>query len=1000
MGIIDGALKVVSQIVKANVRDMCALESVCGPTTFVAIDSSLVTFVDVRGMTAIPGDEEYRDAHSRLVNALASRLKAPGHSLQAVYQRDPAHTPRAIAEAIRPSKDTHKRLNMDAAVLHESTVRQLSRWCVDERTYFVLWTHPASVSQEIIKKAGVEAKNARAKSGVFAPDAIDPFVFIEVLRAKHDSYVEGVIQALNGAKIKAEKMSVEVALKEMRYSIDPDHTSQDWRPLLPGGKITPRETPVTQKKRQAGKGAADASDVAYPKIGDQVAPRPIVKNEDGRGYCQVGDMFYAPMTMELFPQSPMQFAALFTSIPEHVPYRVSFHVGSMNDGGVLALKQTLATFSAFASARNAAIRDTIKKMKDQMSLGKPFATLRVTFVTWAKSTDELHGRAAALAQAVQSWGQGDIRADAADPAETMLKSAPGMHPFPPITRGYPPLSEAVAMLPIDRPASDWKAGSILFRTEDGVIWPWEPGSSKQTRWNELVFAPPGMGKSVLSNAINLAILGKAGMERLPRLVILDIGHSSKGMINLIRHMLPENQRDLVLEHRMVNSISEAINPFDLQLGQRVPTSMHRSFLVNLLTTLATPVGRDTPYENMAELAAMTVDELYNHYADQNYAKRYTKGTDPRVDKAIAEAGIGYDEDTSWWEIRDAFFAKRNIDMAEISQRYAVPVMNDAVAAMNANETIKATYGGIQAESGEQLTVAFGRLIGAAIGSYPIFAKPTVLNIRKARIIAMDLQDVAPFGDGPAKRQTAVMYMTARFVAAQDFYLHAEMLGTFDQPYKAFQAERIEGIHNDVKRLVYDEFHRTGRISTVRDQVVVDKREGRKHNVQVALISQDISDFDDIMVRLASSIFIVGSSSPGDVEELARRFKLGASQKAALLNGKVHGPRAGGSSFLFLYETKDGWSSQVLKNTRAPEELWALSTTREDNDLLKRLTQQFDYSRALKMLADRFPNGSAKEYIEEVANRPDVVARAGGDVATGAIGVVVRELVDRERDRAA
>ena len=37
---------------------------------------------------------------------------------------------------------------------------------------------------------------------------------------------------------------------------------------------------------------------------------------------------------------------------------------------------------------------------------------------------------------------------------------------------------------------------------------------------------------------------------------------------------------------------------------------------------------------------------------------------------------------------------------------------------------------------------------------------------------------------------------------------------------------------------------------------MDMREGRKWNVQIALISQSIDDFDDMMVEFATSIFIM------------------------------------------------------------------------------------------------------------------------------------------------
>ena len=68
------------------------------------------------------------------------------------------------------------------------------------------------------------------------------------------------------------------------------------------------------------------------------------------------------------------------------------------------------------------------------------------------------------------------------------------------------------MLPFSRPSSPWEYGAILFRSPDGKPWPYQPGSSEQTTWIDLIYARPGSGKSVLSNAINLALCLSGGIQ--------------------------------------------------------------------------------------------------------------------------------------------------------------------------------------------------------------------------------------------------------------------------------------------------------------------------------------------------------------------------------------------------------------------------------------------------------------------------------------------------------
>lgn len=82
-----------------------------------------------------------------------------------------------------------------------------------------------------------------------------------------------------------------------------------------------------------------------------------------------------------------------------------------------------------------------------------------------------------------------------------------------------PLSDVVYMFPLTRPASPWNTGAVLFRSPDGKPWPYQPGSTLQTTWIDLIYARPGSGKSVLSNSINLALCLSTGIQRLPRIAI-------------------------------------------------------------------------------------------------------------------------------------------------------------------------------------------------------------------------------------------------------------------------------------------------------------------------------------------------------------------------------------------------------------------------------------------------------------------------------------------------
>jgi intracellular multiplication protein IcmB len=183
-----------------------------------------------------------------------------------------------------------------------------------------------------------------------------------------------------------------------------------------------------------------------------------------------------------------------------------------------------------------------------------------------------------------------------------------------------------------------------------------------------------------------------------------------------------------------------------------------------------------------------------------------------------------------------------------------------------------------------------------------------------------------------------------------------------EAYREYHKQRISEIREDAKRIVYDEFHRTSKARAVRDQVVLDMREGRKWNVQIALISQSLDDFDPVMVEFGTSIFIMDAGPEQAIKRSTEIFGLSETARIALKT-RVHGPREGGATFLAQFATKNGMNTQLLTNTLGPIELWAFSTTAEDARLRNKLYQKLGPKEARRVLANLFPSGSVKSLIE-------------------------------------
>ena len=952
---IDALLAWFSTELKQTVESYCDLETADDAHTLVARDGSLISVIRVFGVTKLIGAEEFDSIHSGLTQSLQATLKRPGHAVQVYFSYDRDAVKPEIEDILSPAKATSKRLHLDLDDLFSERVNYISKYCAKEELYLVLWTRPGSLNGEQLKRASKDKLNF-IREGKIPPfkNGQNLLAAIPDLRESHTSFVRAMVTDLNAMNIYSALLKIHDACYAMRYSADPDFTSRDWHAVLPGDKIPVRDV------RPA---ANELSGLMYPPLARQIFPRDA-RVLDLRT-IRAGDRIYTPIFIDLFPQDLKSFMALFArTLPTRVPFRMSYLIES---GGLATLrfKAMMASILSFSAAQNGLVADATKLLRDtEVNTDDAVVKLQVSFATWAPEGNVrlLRTRAAELAKAIEGWGSCEVSEVSGDVFAGIASSLLAFTANSVATPSVAPLSDVVYMLPFTRPASAWENGAMLLRSPDGKPWPYQPGSAQQTTWIDLMYARPGSGKSVLSNAVNLALCLSGGITRLPRIAIIDIGPSSSGLVSLLKESLPPDHRHYVAYHRLRMTPDYSINPFDNQLGCRFPSPQERSFLVNFVTLLATPLGAERPYDGVSDMAGLIVDEMYKYLADDAKPHPYTPGLETIVDDILAEIGFVFDEHTTWWEVTDALFLAGFHHQAMLSQRYAMPLLADA-AAICRTQVIEDLYGQVRAPTGEPLIQAFSRMISSAVREYPILSSITKFDIGDARVVSLDLDEVAKSGGDAAERQTAVMYMLARYALARHFYLTEDALGEVPDAYRDFHRTRISEIREDAKRIVYDEFHRTSKARAVRDQVILDMREGRKWNVQIGLISQSLDDFDPVMVEFATSIFIMDAGPEQAIKRSTEIFGLSETARVALKT-RVHGPREGGATFLAQFSTKQGMNTQLLTNTLGPIELWAFSTTAEDARLRNKLYIKIGPKEARRLLANLFPSGSVKKIIEE------------------------------------
>lgn len=966
---------------RQSIESFIRLETAESEYTLASSDGSLISYLKVDGSRQIIGEEEYNHLVEAATVKLGAKFDRPGHAMQIYFMRDPNRIRPILNKQIEASQVTARNVGIEVDDLLGERVSNLSTILSHEECYIVLWTRPSIMTKTEAERTKKDQLEQR-KKWVNAPYGQNPLAGLEVLKTRHNSYVSSIEQALNELGMRAELLEVHEAIKAVRNNMFPTKAHDHWRACLPGDPITPH-APTDR---------VDLSDVVWPPIRTQIAvgdarltKGPVV---------QIDDLNWAGADMTLGPMEASPFPGLLNRLYEsRIPFRISFLIeGGGAEGS--QFRGFVATLMSVTNSLNKQIKYSLEGLQ-AMARSQPVVKLRVSFATWAPraSSTLILDRLSTLMQAVESWGYTQVSDISGDPLDCIMSSAMGIHCAGTAPTAIAPMREVMKLVPWQRPSSPFAHGAILLRSPDGKSWPYQTGTNLTTTWFDLIFAQPGAGKSVLMNTLNLGTILSPGLNKLPYVAVIDIGPSSSGLVSLVKEALPAHRQNEAAYYRLQMSRQYAINPFDTQLGCRLPLMDERSYLVELLVLLATPPGHERPYDGMQQLAGLVVDEMFR-WRDDSAAnaepRPYLPRLVPNIDEVIQKHNIHLPVDPYWWDIVDKLFEMGFINEAMVAQRYAVPTLGDAITAARRPQIrtlLEETSIGL---SSETVINAFERMITSAIREYPILSSVTQFEIAEARVCSLDLMDVSPQGDDTADRQTSIMYMLARHALVRSWWVGPESLQFIPEKYRTYHEMKLQDLAETPKRLCYDEFHRTSSSSSVRAQVIRDVREGRKRGVQIVLASQLLEDFDDDMVDLATGVWVLGTAvSDKAVDDIRDRF--GLSQTARnIIRFKLTGPRAGGAPALLILGTNEGRYEQHLINTLGPIELWAFATSVEDVLIRNRLYTKFGAGRARQILAAAFPSGSART---EIKRRILMKSQEGGDSKAAALTAVIDEILE-------
>lgn len=930
------------------------------PTTLVTKQNSLVTVCVVNGTTAIIADEARHPSAIEFTQNIARRLsvylKRPGHRIDVIFERDPSSIKRTIGTYLAPALQSTKRLSLDVTDIFDSKVDALAKYCASEVVYLVISTDLGALTPPEIKSEA-ESRMERAKKSGFMPGDFSSQNFYAVNKAlisRHNSFTQSFLDDMKKSGLLVTALNAHEAGRSIRMSIDPEFTDFNWKPVLPGDRFIPRVDRSGKKE-------------LLPKsLGMQLLPRPMKTHDE---IVQIGNRFYGSGSMDRGPDSTEMFASLFSRVSKDIPWRISFQLTP--DGvGQKKFSKMITGVLGFVSDSAKQIKASFDWFEEARKENGVDVAMRVIFQTWSNTKKGAEDRLALLSRGVQGWGGCDTSNRFGDPVIGFVGGVPAYSNYNGASTIPIPIVEAVRMLPLPRAASPWPYGAALFRTEEGRIFPVQPGSALQDTWVDIFFAPPGSGKSLTMNMLNLAACFAPGLTQLPFIRNIDIGVSSSGLIEAIKNGLPKHMQHMCVYKRLQNNEEWAINPLDTEPGCREPSETVKQYVKALLVTLATPIGENVvPYPGADQLADSMLMLVYKKFSDRSpNRKMYQETVDTIVDAALS--GIDLPEDPSWWEVTDLLWSHGHKHESMLAQRYAMPTLPDLAgicSSLEIREQFAKEGAEIRIDTGETLIGAMERFITSACNLYPLISTTTRMDLGEARVVSLDLNDVAPDGGPSEKRQSAIFFMFARHLLTKDIFINIEsakqLVKNCPSMYHEHHNKRAEQMESVMKLLSIDELHRTSGIPAFRTLLKRDLREGRKWFLKIALASQYMNDYDDDMIASATSIYAMRYVDDKSTEELRMRFGFSGT---ALERFKYEclGPKPTGAPFMALFKTKIGTIEQILINTASPLELWALSTTAEDMKLRRLVYEKLPGKEARQALAAMYPTGSCKRDVEK------------------------------------
>lgn len=1020
---LETMLMLMFQSLKVDIEDYCDLETVCNETTFVTKTGAMITLIEYKGIKSLISPDAFANHIARLTQNLMSFFKEKGHSIHMCFRVD-HDVPQELYDLNQQQKSSTRKSKLNVESLIDEITDTYADQVFNESCIIALITEKAVLSPIDIQQDNKARKKLLTEvnipSVVYAQDLLKTSHSLYVY---HENFVSQCLNSFSHENFPAifSVLDVREAARKIKKQLNVYSVSKDFNIDVPtlDSAIRPRWKELPSPD--------DLSHIFYQPLDEQIMTNAITTGSSKNSFYPVGSvvvdgMVYAPLFVDVPPSKTNSFEALFRLLNQArtytvdgaikpIPYAVSFCITGDGMAGKM-MKTALASVIHFMSSSNKAILHTgraLNALKNALDQDDTVTGLQIALMTWAENTEQglsiLTTRRQKLWKSFETWGGPKLIEQAGDPILGFTSTIPGLtvKNHAPISPG--PLFDQLYMLPLTRINSPYNKGHVPMKTLDGKLILIDTFSLDMNNWCEIHIGRPRTGKSSTQNYKIAMDIMAPGVERLPLTYMVDVGESSRGVIEMVESGLPPELRHLTIYKRMRNSKDDAINPLEFTVGLRRPLEYEirqmRSFIAALVTP---PEAKGQPYPNTIDIITEILNRLFEKMDDTAPAsspKMYTRYTNPELDAILIKRGIIKEsaQDTieiSYFMLRDRLHQMGEEHGRNLAHRFAMPLLSDItnILSMPAFADI---YKGVMIHNESAINYINQKLLTART-SYPSFFHYTTFDIGHARVAAIDLNEVASISD---TKTTSLFFQIVRMFIKRKFAICAEDIPEFPSNYHDYAVKFINDMAEDRKIISYDELHVAGGDPMLMRELDEDARTLPKWNARLNLSSHDISDFGDLAQRAtAFSIVDAGTQQTRKILQTV----VGLSQlEIDILNSGAIGLNEHGLTFFSRVKLKDRECSALYTLKIPPRFLWALST-QPDERALKKYTYDIlgdDRAKALKILAAMFPKGA----MHEISSRRRIMQSEINDdklsdeqLTRSVISTMAREMVKQYLDQ--